>query len=257
MLFIQRFKSASFAASLHFLGCIAVAGFAAALVFGLWYPYPYRLLAGGWDLFWLVIGVDVACGPLLTLVLFDRRKKRSELLRDLGLIAFIQTMALCYGLWSVAIARPVYLVFEADRFHIVSAAEIDSSTLLDAQGDLQRLPYTGPKIIAARVPKTGDTDYLASIDMSLAGFSPALRAGSWRNYSSYKDAVIAKAQPINRLKAKHPKYVNDIDTLVAKTKLTVSSVGYIPVQGRHAVSWVALVNVNDANVVGFLPLDGL
>ena len=52
----------------HLLASALVAGGCAALVFWLWYPQPYDVLAGGVKLFVLVTSGDVILGPLLTLV---------------------------------------------------------------------------------------------------------------------------------------------------------------------------------------------
>ncbi len=59
---------------LHFLISAAVAAVAAVLVFCVWYPGPFRLMAGGRDLFLLVTSVDVVIGPLLTFAVFNRAK---------------------------------------------------------------------------------------------------------------------------------------------------------------------------------------
>ena len=53
------------------------------LVFGLWYPGPYRLLAAA-HLFVLLIGVDVVIGPLLTFAVSNRGKGRRAPARDLS-----------------------------------------------------------------------------------------------------------------------------------------------------------------------------
>ena len=124
-----EFQARLTAAALHLLICAAVAALTALLVFGIWFPYPYREVAGGRDLFLLILGVDVVCGPILTLVLFNPRKPRKELVRDLTLVALIQLVALAYGIHAVMQARPVLLAFEADRFRSVSVVEIDPAKL--------------------------------------------------------------------------------------------------------------------------------
>ena len=64
-------RRARWRAALIHLGCSAVlASAAAALVFLVWYPWPYSVLAGGIGLFILITGVDVVMGPLITLVVF-------------------------------------------------------------------------------------------------------------------------------------------------------------------------------------------
>ena len=52
------------AATIHLSVTLVVAALAAWLVFGLWYPYPYREISGGRELFLLVVAVDVVLGPL-------------------------------------------------------------------------------------------------------------------------------------------------------------------------------------------------
>ena len=117
------------AAGIHLGISLAIAALAALLVFGLWYPYPYREISGGRELFLLVVSVDVILGPLITLAVFNRAKPWMELRRDLAVVALIQLAALGYGLWTVSVARPVHLVFEIDRFRVVHAIDVDEAQL--------------------------------------------------------------------------------------------------------------------------------
>ena len=64
----------AYAAGIHLLISAAIAGLAAILVFVVWYPGPFRNMAGGRDLFLLVTSVDVVLGPLLTFAVFNRAK---------------------------------------------------------------------------------------------------------------------------------------------------------------------------------------
>ena len=75
----SRLRPALRAAAWHVSLSLAVAALVAFLVFGFWFPAALRHLAGGADLFWLIVGVDVVCGPLLTLVIFNPAKPRAEL----------------------------------------------------------------------------------------------------------------------------------------------------------------------------------
>ena len=66
-------------------------------MFGWWYPYPYRELSGGRELFALVVAVDVVLGPLITLVIFNPAKTRRHLVMDFTVIGLLQVAALAYG----------------------------------------------------------------------------------------------------------------------------------------------------------------
>ena len=87
----DRFK----ASGIHLGISLVLAVLAGALVFGLWYPYPYREISGGRELFLLLVSVDVVLGPLITLAIFDRRKPGRELIRALC-IWFLNTVVLLW-----------------------------------------------------------------------------------------------------------------------------------------------------------------
>lgn len=117
------------ATAIHLLLSAAVALVCAVVVFALWYPPPFDELAKGRQLFLLVVAVDVVCGPLLTLIVFNPRKPRAELRRDLSVVVALQLAALTYGLVNVANARPIWLAFEGDRFRVVSVPDVNRRQL--------------------------------------------------------------------------------------------------------------------------------
>ena len=104
----------------HLLLSLLVALASAAVVFGLWYPAPYRQMLQVGHIYLLVLVVDVVCGPLLTLIVASPRKSRRERWLDFSLIGAIQLAALAYGMYSVWVARPAVLAFESDRLVVVS-----------------------------------------------------------------------------------------------------------------------------------------
>ena len=125
---MQPLKYRLRASAIHLAISLSVATLAALVVFGWWYPYPYRELSGGRELFALVVVVDVVLGPLIMLVIFNVAKTRRHLMMDFTVIGLLQVAALAYGLWTVFVARPVHLVFEYHRMAVVSAADVDPVT---------------------------------------------------------------------------------------------------------------------------------
>ena len=170
------------AAGIHLCISLVIAALAATLVFALWYPYPYRDLSGGRELFTMLVSIDVILGPLLTLAVFNLKKPRAELVRDLAIIGLVQLLALGYGLWTVYQARPVHMVFEMDRFRVTHAADIDPELLAKAPPSLQALPNTGPTTLAVR-PLLSDEKF--SITMAaLNGAQMAFRPDLWQPYDA-------------------------------------------------------------------------
>ncbi len=242
------------AAFIHLLASACVAGIAALLVFGVWYPPPYSTIAAGTALFLLLMSVDVVLGPALTAVAADPDKPAKVFRRDLAVIVALQFAGLAYGLYSISLARPVYLAFEVDRMRVVTAADIDVAMLPQAPPEFRSLPWSGPKLIAAVRPTRPD-EVLRSIDLALAGVDISMLPSQWRDYASQKDAVLRVARPVAKLQAKYPAAGPELATLAAKAGKPVSSLRFLPVLARDS-STVVVIDPSDAGVIGFLPFDG-
>ena len=240
------------AAGIHLAISLAVAALAALLVFFVWYPYPYREISGGRELFLLVVVVDVIMGPLMTLAVFNLKKPRKELRRDLAVIGLLQMAALVYGLWTVAVARPVHLVFEVDRFRVVHAVDVEPALLQRAPPELQQLPLMGPTLLSVR----GFRDNKESFDATMAalqGLHLGARPDFWQSYDKAKAQISATAKPVAELKTRFPARASDIDTALKSVPVN-TSVGYIPLVSRSTF-WTVLIDLNTAQPVGYLPLD--
>jgi len=235
-----RLRAAAKAGSLHLMASIAVAVATASVTFGLWYPAPFGDLSKGRDLFWLIVSADVICGPLLTLVLFNPAKPRSALVRDLALVVFIQLGALGYGVWTLFHARPVHLVFEVDRFRVVSVADIDPSQLGKAPIELQQLPWTGPTLIGARRSKT-QQELLQSIESALGGVDIAMQPARWVAFDTVRPDVIAKSVPLAEFIRRKPDALAALETAVRQAGRPIQDLRALPVVSRFS-SWTALID---------------
>lgn len=247
-------KQKLLASSVHLGLSLLVAAVAASLVFFLWYPYPYREISGGRELFLIVIAVDVIMGPLLTLVVFNRGKPWKELRRDLAIIGLLQLSALGYGLWTVSVARPVHLVFEFDRFRVVHAADIAPELLEKAAPEWRQLPWLGPTLLGLRDFKDASEKTDATM-MALRGLSLAAQPGLWQSYEKTKLEVLQKARPLAELKQRFPNRTAEIDAALAKVADSAAHAwGYIPLAGRQNF-WTVLLDTHSAEVLAFVPID--
>lgn len=251
-----RVQAAAKAAMIHLGLSAIVALLTATMIFRLWFPYPYRDLAGGQHLFWIVIGVDFVCGPLLTSVLFNPAKSRRELILDVSLVAAVQLAALLYGLHSVSLARPVVVAFEIDRLVAVSAAEINTGDLPQAPPEFQALSWTGPVLAGTRTPKDGN-ETLKSISLSMQGIEPSARPGWWQSYEKSQPVVQQRMKKLATLRAKLPLGKQAIlDESVKKIGLSVELLYYLPlVSQKQLDSWIALLDAH-GTIKGYAPIDG-
>ena len=250
----QRLRAATRAAALHLVGSVAVAVLAAALVFGFWFPYPYRDLAGGRELFLLIIAVDVICGPLLTMVLYNPAKPRAELCRDLGLVVLIQLAALGYGLHVVWQARPLYLVQEVDRFKVLSMPDLDMAEVRKLPIPMQVNWVKGPITVAIRAPKDAEEQQKVLLESVQGGRDYAERP---EFYLPYEGAAALKAllraKPLAAFLDKQPSQRSAAADLAASKGLAMAQLVYLPVVGRQ--DWVAVLD-QEAQIQGFLKGDG-
>jgi len=242
------------AAGVHLGASVVVALLAALLVFELWYPYPYRELSGGRELFMLVVGVDVVLGPLVTFAIFDRAKPRSSLVRDLACVAFLQLAGLAYGLWSVHIARPVHMVFEIDRFRVVHQADIPVDLEGRAPAGIEVAPLGGPTLLAVR-PFASEQEKFQATMVALKGIPLAARPDLWQTYEAAKPRVLAAARPVSELRSRFTARSADIDAVLEKAGHDAAHASYLPVVARKAQAWTVLLDSGTAEVIGYLPLD--
>lgn len=254
MSIVYRLKPAASAAFRHLLLCLLVAAAVAVLVFGLWYPQPYGELAGGQGLFLLIVAVDVVCGPMLTLVIYNPKKPRAELVRDIGLVVLVQLAALGYGLHSLFQARPVWLAYEKDLFRVVSVPDLMPGTLELAPPALQALSLSGPRPLGVRLAQASDPDFLQNVQQSLEGNHPAFRPDRWVPYETQLADLQMALRPMAELLNRYPLEANAIKR--AAEDVPLDALGYLPLVTDTASNWVVVVRRLDGQPVGYLPLDG-
>lgn len=242
------------AAGLHAVLSLGVAVMAAALVFGLWFPHPFRDLAGGTELFRLVTVVDVVLGPLLTLVVFDTRKPLRVLARDLAVIGVLQVSALLYGLHTVYLARPIYLVHEVDRVHVLLAADVSDQDLAAAAPEFRSLPLWGVRFIGVREPRDG-AELLASVELALQGRDAAQRPDWWQVLNErHLELMRKRSVSLAGIRSRYPAVSDELDKVLAKAALSESQAIALPLVNRDKV-WTLVLKRDSAEILGYLPVD--
>jgi hypothetical protein len=248
-----RWKERLRAVAIHFTISSAIAAVAALLVFALWYPYPYREISGGRELFLLVVIVDVILGPLMTLAIFNRDKSRRMLVFDFSVIGLLQVLALAYGLWTMHLARPVHLVFEFNRFAVVHAIDVPEELLDRAPAGITALPVSGPTLLAVRPFRSAGEEMETTL-AAIGGVDLSARPDLWQAYDQARPRVKQEAKPIATLKQRFPQQAGEIDAVLARAGRDAASTAYLPMKGRKTF-WTVFIDSATADVVGFLPLD--
>ena len=238
--------------AIHFLATLVLAGGAAAIIFVLWFPAPFDKLVGGQELFFLVVGCDLALGPLMSLVIYNSRKSRKQLVFDYSVIGAVQIAAMVYGLWIVASARPAYVVFAIDRLEVVAAGSIKPDEVAAARlPDYRSLPWTGPRFVALDVP-FAERD--AAMNEAIKGNDEETRPRFYDTYDSALEKIRSHAGTFADLQKKHPEAGKLLADAGAAANLPAARLGWLPLSSRDTF-WTVLIDRDTGKPVGYLALD--
>ncbi len=241
------------AAAIHLALSALIAATVVLVMLALWYPQPYFDAMGGSGLLKILVGVDVAIGPLLTLIIFDRRKKSLKF--DLAVIAMLQAIALVYGVYVMFEARPVYTVFVKDRFEVVAADELAPADLDAGPAEYRTLSLTGPRVVGVQFPDKSNAEEWNKLVFSAVGGKDAQNFPKYYvPYSDIKAAVLAKAKPFATLTSGAPERAAQVQAFIARSGQAESTLGYVPLVGRGQFM-TAVIDLGDARLLGILPID--
>jgi hypothetical protein len=217
-----------------------------------WYPQPLAQLLGVGSILLIMLGVDVVLGPIFTLIVFDRSKKR--LAWDLATIAVVQLAALVYGLYTLEQGRPAFIVLVADRFEIVSPAEITPADRAAAKDNPFAMPHlAGPRWVSVRMPDSASERSKILFEALQTGRDVQHHPQLYVDYDSQVSVALTRSLPMSTLRALNPSSGNEIDAAVAATGLSESALRYFPMRGP-ASDGAVLVSQADGRVLKVLPL---
>ena len=139
------------ASGAHFAGSAVFITIILTTIRHFWYPEQLFDVMRTAPIFIILAATDVAIGPLLTFVAYQKGKE--TLRKDLIIILAIQLGALCLGIKTLAEARPVWIVYNYGVFDIVRANDI-STVDINATGLLLKNSWLGPKFVSAKLPES-------------------------------------------------------------------------------------------------------
>lgn len=248
---VWRDKFIAFGA--HFALTLLLALAAAALIFLVWFPAPFGTMGGGTELFALVIGCDLALGPLMSLVIYDRRKSRRALITDYAVVGLVQLVALAYGVYIVAGSRPVYVAFVKDRLELVTARDLRQEELAAARDPaFATVPWWGIRFVAIDVPAADADDALFQ---SLSGNEEACRPKFYVPYQRALADIRAHAKPVDELLTRHPDFRATLDRELVGLSTPREQLRWLPTRVGKGEFWTAFIAPDTGMPVRYVNLD--
>lgn len=237
-----RFK----AFSCHLAASAVIALFVLLMVFQFWYPAPLHEAVGVTHIFLLLLLVDVLLGPLLTLVIYRVGKK--SLVFDLTVIVLLQALALGYGLWVVVEGRPVWLVFNVDRFDLVRALDIDNRQLSDARPEYRVASWFGPKWVGATKPEDVVHRNAIIFESVMGGADISQRPDLYRPLATMADALRRNAHEMDELRTYNSE--TDVKTVLDRWP---SANAWLPLRA-NSKDMAVLIDKNTVEIVAVVNL---
>jgi hypothetical protein len=158
-------KTRFIAAGLHFLASVLVISLPLSVIYFIWYPEPFYIVHSVFDVVKIALIVDLVLGPFLILVIFNLKKPRSKLIRDIFIIVLFQVAALSWGLHITYKMRPVFLVFQGETFYSMTKEDIK----LDEMNASMTLPAIWQKPKSVYVEPLSSEEAMQRLDVITHG----------------------------------------------------------------------------------------
>jgi len=230
----------------HFCISLLIASIVVGVVFFIWYPYPLAKAVNVTYIFLMMLMIDVIIGPVLGLLVYKDGKKTLKF--DLAVIILIQISALCYGVYTIAQGRPVWIVYSVDRFELVKNNEIIDENLQKARPEYQYPSWLGPQFIAMQLSLDREQRSKEMFDEFFSGVSLAQHPERYVKLSSVKAQIQQRAKKLDLLDQYN-------DQLVIKQTLAKypQATAFVPLKA-NAVDMTVLINREKGEVVKIVDL---
>ena len=225
----------------------AIAALVFLPIYFIWYPDVLYEHAGGRDLFFLIVSVDVTLGPLITTIVYVPGKWGLKF--DLAVIGMLQVIALSYGVYTLFESRPVNIVFVKDRFELVRANDYPPGELEKvASGRHGSLTWTGPRIVGAKLPT--DPKEQAELIFSTIGGGPDvhLLPRYYVPYDEVRGLAKQKGERLQKLRERNPSQASEIDALIAGSGRSEDNLRFLPMRaGKYDLT--ILIDANTGEIL--------
>lgn len=250
------------AVGVHLLATALAAAGLAAVVFVYWFPPGLRELAGGGRLLALSVISLFVCGPVLTALLYRPTKSKRALQVDVVFIGVLQLASLLYGVNALIQARPLALVFETDRFRLVTHADIPVRALPPLAIWIR--PWSLDSFVMTSIRGAlSDEERAQRFDDMLADISPSQRPIYWQEMAHSIVQIRGRVRALSDLRAAYPEQQQAIDRAVergspraAGAVVSGGEAVWLPLVSRHNLEWVVFLDPLTMQAKAFLPLDG-
>ncbi len=237
------------ASAIHFLISASIISIFLYFVLFIWYPQPFDYFYSPFDVLKIVLGVDLVLGPLLTLVLFDTKKDRSELRKDISIVVIVQAVAFMWGVHVTYTVRPIFLVFSNDTFYMFSRDELDVNTL--KRKELAPVFWKPAQTVLIDPPKS-EEEFKKIFEDYFVNGQPEITLRTDRYLPWNEGYKMSANYAINMPKMlENEKNKSELEMFLKKTKKMLVDLDFYPVNGTNKMATIAFTR-DTGEYVGLL-----
>ena len=183
----------------HLSASFIVAALVLGWIFTVWYPAPLAKATGVTHIVLIILAIDVIIGPILGFIVYKAHKKSLKF--DLMVIVLLQLFALGYGVYSVSEGRPVWTVFNGNRFELIRNNElIDINTDSRINNEYYHPSLLGPRYVAVKIAEDSLEREQNMFDEVMGDISLAQRPERYVAITEANGRIIETAEDISDLK---------------------------------------------------------
>jgi hypothetical protein len=244
-MFLLKFR----ATGLHLLISLLVAASVLALVYLAWYPSVLSTTEGVGTILLIMLGIDVVLGPLMTLLVFKPNKPSLKF--DLTVIGLVQMAFLAYGVQTVEVGRPAYVVFVKDRFESVAISDLSDATKSELSKNMNPAARTSlfkPVYIAAVRPTDPKEQYEILMSSVEGRGDIAQMPKHYAAIDGQFQAIASAAQSLDGLKALNKDRLTTLNDTIKDLGVKAENLGFLPLKGK-LFDAVVFVNKQTGQIV--------
>lgn len=233
--------------TLHIFLSLLLISLTYSIIIPTWYPTDFSKILVSSEIFTILIFVELGLiTGVIVLLFIGRNNSNKETLITCCLFFSLQISAAFIGIKTLYEAKPMYVAYEFDRFRIVRPIDIIWGMEKKTYNFLQ-----GPQFYSTEKYASNDVRLLRSIKDSVNGLHPSFKRERLIPYKNSKPDIIKNSKSFATLS-------NDKRNKVQKLMgmKNIDELGYYPLVSYFSDEWIVIISLNDANVVGYLKING-
>lgn len=214
----------------HLLLSVIIIGGLSFFVVSLWFPYPWATELGGYDLIIKILIIDLFIGPVCVGLCYKTTKKMALNILDIVIVTTCQLLFFSWGAWTISISRPVFIVFDTDRYEVVVENNVIPANLAKVPPFNQIQFFSGPKMAIVDIEKTiiDPKERQDAILAGMFGSEPFYIPKYYVEYNENKDIILRKAKRYEDISKKE--FKEAIDQYMHKKGIDKKNILWLPLR---------------------------